>query len=304
MYRRSRSASAAPGVRSLAFSVLSGHTPTLPGADVSMHAQHLTTPLVGVQATNFQHSEPPPAQGSHQPRELSLREALRLQSPDMPCTTPIHRDLISGGVDGEGRASSVSVELRPHCPSPAYTPEKDERGGGGLELSNSACYRQPQHDEDIGSHRHTHSVANGNTGVARGRTTSPGRAAPREHPKHKFGQSKTDWYTYQQRMLDSKADTEKSSNRRMQAGHESVLSTRNVPAVSPGKRRACRSTSPAKKTANSGQSRSISPAMPSDASCNALVPWHSPGKGSELLGRSGMCRQIFLVLYCARKCRC
>lgn len=78
MYRRSRSASAAPGVRSLAFSVLSGHTPTLPGADVSMHAQHLTTPLVGVQATNFQHSEPPPAQGSHQPRELSLREALRL----------------------------------------------------------------------------------------------------------------------------------------------------------------------------------------------------------------------------------
>lgn len=312
MYRRARSASAAPGVRALAFSALSGQPAMQPGTNTAVaeshnpaigtHAQHSQQMGARALATNFLHSEQPQPQDPHVPREVSLREALHLQDPSDSSTLQGHHHLTSESMHAEGRASSASVDLRPHSSSPRRTYASTKNSGESLALLSSSSPGRAHYARAGDTHRLVRSSTNG-TGFARGCSTSPTRAAHMNHSKYKLGESESDWHSYQQRMLDGKDGTVKLSSSGLEEHHRAVLSTRNVPAVSPGKRRACRSTSPAKKAANSRSHSCTSPKRPTAAVCDASAPWRSPGKGSGLLGRSGLCHHQHLGHLFGMQCR-
>ena len=313
MYRRARSASAAPGVRALAFSALSGQPAMQPGTNTAVaeshnpaigtHAQHSQQMGARALATNFLHSGQPQPQDPHVPREVSLREALHLQDHSDSSTLQGHHHWTSESMHAEGRASSASVDLRPHSSSRRRTYANAKSGGGNLALLSSSSPGRAQHARAGDTHRRVRNPTNDCTGFARGRSTSPTRAAHMNHSKYKLGESESDWHSYQQRMLDGKEGTAKLLSSGLEEDHGAGLSTRNVPEVSPGKRRACRSTSPAKKAANSRSHGCTSPKRPTAAVCDASAPWRSPGKGGVLLGRSGLCHHRLIGYFFGLQCR-
>jgi hypothetical protein len=118
--------------------------------------------------------------------------------------------------------------------------------------------------------------------------------------------SGTDWRCYQQRMLHAKGGLSsrgQTAAGERQYGQENLPQNSELVTLSPGKRRACRSISPVKKAANSRSRRSTSPHKPTSlATPRAMVPWLSPGKGSVLLGRSGMRMHHFALRRASHFC--
>lgn len=332
MHRRSRSASAAPGVRALAFSALSDQPSTLPtthpkgfsshslGTEMhapssqlsaGIYAQHAQPhgALASIPANNCHHNEPPHS-GSPHTREVSLREALHLEASSGHTSAPQSYENRTGRSFVQGGTSRDSIELRPHSSSPRHATQKQQHGARGSESPRGSSPRREQHQQHIGttgSHTQSHSgdcnystrVEASQVAPSRGRRTSsahrcrsnspPSRAAQHSKQDPEYRESKSNWHRCQQRVLDDMEGKSTTNALALQEqGDETVLHTAQVPALSPGKRRACRSTSPVKKAANSGSHRSLSPVKPTISSSHALVPWRSPGKGNVLLGRSGM----------------
>lgn len=265
-------------------------------------------------------------------REVSLREALQLTGPsNASLGAPGSQgkgatDVANRNMDNHSRAQSVhnSIDLSPRLAANAsaadeplgITPKgqqgsntRDSSPACGTGVGNKALMHgrpntvsyspgAPQSSEMSPSK--AHSVSMTTYKANRSRDSSPSSLSA--HPDSRLQQLKpdtrqpsTDWYTYQQRMLNASQRQEPlgtvattNSASEVHQGSRRDLHT-TAPTVSPGKRRACRSVSPAKKAANSASHRSISPGRsPSSSHAHSMVPWRSPGKQPVLLGRSGM----------------